>query len=166
MKDVEEKKNENNVLIESNVAITKTKFPFPIKNNPFEKTKKACESGVCADAAENKSIKYICKCKKFRLFTPQCSNRTCVGVIPSPLENTLMKASCVCKKSSKLLGNHQVCEGGQCQRARDSNKEDFLCKCLPEVKCEKKTCEKDTSFQGLPQGVHKKSKAKCKCGLK
>lgn len=130
------------------------------------KIKDACHSGICANYATNKKVKFICKCKKRRLFTPQCKNTTCVGVIPSPIEGTLNKLSCICKKvSMNLLGKHHVCEGGQCQRAKNCNR-DFLCKCLPQVTCVTSTCGKNTKFKEVAQVAHAKCKRKCKCGLK
>lgn len=129
-----------------------------------EEIKGVCQTG--SEAATNKKNKFICKCKKRILFTPQCTNTTCVGIIPSPIEGTLNKIYCVCKKvSMKLLGNRQVCVGGQCQRARVSHRDNFVCNYLPQVKCEKSTCE-ITKFKQLNQAVHAKYEGKCKCILK
>lgn len=162
MKSVEEQKFHNEIPVKNKLAKKVRNYVTKLKNNLIEKTKKhTCGSGICADAAETNNIKFICKCKKFRIFKPQCTNRTCVGVIPSPQE----RASCVCKRGH-LLGNYQVCEGGQCQRARASNRQDFVCKCLPQVNCDKITCEKDIKFKNLVQVAHTKNKRKCRCPLK
>lgn len=97
----------------------------------------------------------------------KCKNPTCVGVNPSSIEGTLNKISCVCKKvSMKLLSNHQVCERAQWQRAKNFNREDFLCTCIPQVKCVTSTGEKNTKFKKPAQAFPTKHEEKCKCGLK
>lgn len=159
MKCIEEQKF-HNVRQEKNLATKVRKCAIKLKNQI--KNTRVCGSGICAEAAQTNKIKFICKCKKFRLFKPQCTNRTCVGVIPSPEESTSTTGSCVCKNGPMQLGNYQVCEGGQCQRARASNRADFVCKCLPQVKCDRSTCEKDIKFNDLAQVAHTKNKRKCR----
>lgn len=70
--------------------------------------------------------------------------------------------------SKKLLGHgsqDQVCEG-QCQQVEASNRQNFLCKCLPKIKCLKR-CAKNTKFKESAQEVHANTEqeGKCKCGL-
>lgn len=173
-KEMTKAKQPKNVCSSSSYDTKKKKKKKKKKKRITPKSSRYCCSGVCADAAKNKKVTFICKCSKKKqtkrsLFTPQCTNKTCVGVIPSPNsvgDGTWNKLSCLCKKvSMKLLRDHKVCEGGQCERARDADRENFLCKCLPVVTCVKSTCEK-SNFKELAQAVHEKYEGMCKCGLK